>query len=52
VEAAGIAPASRDPLMKASTCLADSLIVGLDSPISGVTLAYPVIFLARTATGG
>jgi hypothetical protein len=38
MEAAGIAPASRDPLMKASTCVSDSLIVGLGPPIGGVTL--------------
>jgi hypothetical protein len=36
VEAAGIAPASRDPSMKASTCVSDSLIVGLVAPIGGV----------------
>ena len=38
MEAAGIAPASRDPSMKASTCVADSLIVGLGPPIGGVAL--------------
>lgn len=32
VEAAGIAPASRDPSMWASTCVAAHLIVGLGSP--------------------
>ena len=36
MEAAGIAPASRDPSMKASTCVSDSLIVGLGAPIGGV----------------
>ena len=36
MEAAGIAPASRDPLMKASTCVSDYLIVGLGAPIGGV----------------
>ncbi len=36
VEAAGIAPASRDTSMKASTCVSDHLVVGLDTPISEV----------------
>ena len=36
VEAAGIAPASRDPLMKASTCVSDYLIVSLGAPVGGV----------------
>ena len=38
VEAAGIAPASRDPLAPASTCVSDSLIVGLEAPIGRVFL--------------
>jgi site-specific recombinase XerD len=36
VEAAGIAPASRDPSVSASTCVADRLIVGLGAPIGRV----------------
>jgi hypothetical protein len=36
VEAAGIAPASRDPSVKASTCIAGHLIVGLGAPIGRV----------------
>src|SRR3569833_1011758 len=32
VEAAGIAPASRDPSVTASTCVALRLIVGLEAP--------------------
>jgi hypothetical protein len=39
MEAAGIAPASRDPSMKASTCVSDSLIVGLDAPIGRVVFS-------------
>jgi site-specific recombinase XerD len=36
MEAAGIAPASRDPSVPASTCVSDPLIVGLGSPIGRV----------------
>ena len=36
MEAAGIAPASRDPSVTASTCVADHLIVGLGAPIGRV----------------
>ena len=36
VEAAGIAPASREALVTASTCVADHLIVGLGAPIGKV----------------
>ncbi len=36
VEAAGIAPASRDPSVRASTCVAGRLIVGLEAPIGRV----------------
>ena len=36
VEAAGIAPASRDPSVKASTCVVGHLIVGLRAPTDGV----------------
>ncbi len=36
VEAAGIAPASREALMTASTCVADLLIVGLGAPVGRV----------------
>src|SRR5262249_60206271 len=36
VEAAGIAPASRDPSVSASTCVSDRLVVGLGSPIGRV----------------
>jgi hypothetical protein len=52
VEAAGIAPASRNPSVKAFTCVADPLIVGLGSPIGGVALAYPDMSLIRAAIGG
>ncbi len=37
VEAAGIAPASRDPSMRASTCVAVHLAVGLRAPIGRVS---------------
>ena len=36
VEAAGIAPASRDPSVPASTCVAVRLIVGLEAPIDRI----------------
>ena len=36
MEAAGIAPASRDPSMSASTCIADHLVVGVEAPIGRV----------------
>jgi site-specific recombinase XerD len=36
MEAAGIAPASRDASVRASTCVADRLIVGLGAPIGRV----------------
>ena len=36
MEAAGIAPASRDPSMSASTCVAVPLIVGLGAPYGRV----------------
>jgi len=36
VEAAGIAPASRDPSVSASTCVSARLIVGLESPVGRV----------------
>ena len=36
MEAAGIAPASRDPSMSASTCVADHLVVGVEAPIGRV----------------
>jgi len=36
VEAAGIAPASREASARASTCVADPLIVGVGAPIGGV----------------
>ena len=39
VEAAGIAPASRDPSMKASTCVSGSLIVGRGSPAGEVAFS-------------
>ncbi len=38
VEAAGIAPASREASMKASTCVADRWIVGVGAPIGRVRL--------------
>ena len=44
MEAVGIAPASRDPSVKASTCVADSLIVGLDDPIGGVVFGLSYRF--------
>ncbi len=37
MEAAGIAPASRDPSVMASTCVVDRLIVGLESPVDRVS---------------
>lgn len=37
VEAAGIAPASREALARASTCVADRLIVGLGAPVGRVS---------------
>ena len=37
MEAAGIAPASRDPSVPASTCVSDHLIVGLGAPIGKVS---------------
>jgi hypothetical protein len=33
MEAAGIAPASRDSSAKASTCVAEILVVGLGTPL-------------------
>ena len=39
MEAAGIAPASRDPSMPASTCVSDPLIVGLKTPIGRVLVS-------------
>src|SRR5262249_5671627 len=36
MEAAGIAPASREASMTASTCVSDLLIVGLGSPVGRV----------------
>src|SRR5436305_7521573 len=36
VEAAGIAPASREASVRASTCVADRLIVGLGAPVGRV----------------
>ena len=36
MEAAGIAPASRDPSVKASTCVVSDLIVGRETPGDGV----------------
>jgi hypothetical protein len=52
VEAAGIAPASRDPSVRASTCVADPLIVGLGPPIGGVAFGLSRHGLTRAATGG
>ena len=37
VEAAGIAPASREASVRASTCVADRLIVGLGAPVDRVS---------------
>jgi len=37
VEAAGIAPASREASVRASTCVADRLIVGLGAPVGRVS---------------
>lgn len=36
MEAAGIAPASREASVRASTCVAEYLIVGLGAPIGGI----------------
>ena len=37
VEAAGIAPASREASVRASTCVADRLLVGLGAPVGRVS---------------